>query len=237
MKRVKLTLVAAALAAVFLWSRRARAAPGYDFGIDVRYPDPGGEPWAEDYELLGVGLSNVPSGFPVPEPLENEMSGNLNAFLYMIRRAEHSASHVNDNSDYQIAYGGRRFTGMNDHPTVTGELRGYPLTPEQCRNAGRGPGCVSTAAGAYQFLAQTWIALRDQYPALPDFSPASQDEAARRLLARMGALKFVEAGQLDDAVRAASPSWESLTYATAKQNPKSLATLAQYYAQAGGALA
>ena len=86
-----------------------------------------------------------------------------------------------------------------------------------CINAGLAPGCVSTAAGAYQIIKSTWQGVRD---GLPDFSPASQDAAAIRLLAQTGALKLILAGDIDGAVEKANNIWASLPNATFGQATK-----------------
>jgi lysozyme len=80
---------------------------------------------------------------------------------------------------------------------------------------------VSSAAGAYQLIKATWIRLRDKLQ-LPDFSPASQDLAAVQLLDDIGALKLVQAGDIQGALAKASKVWASLPGSRAQQNPKTL---------------
>jgi len=163
-----------------------------------------------------------------------EMSTNeqkLNAFLFMIRSAEHVYPRdVLNNACYNIFYGGDYFTNMSDHPVNTGEMRGVPLPAAMCIASGFASGkCVSTAAGAYQIIRPTWNRVRSMEPRIPDFSQASQDEAARRLLAECGALPLIYAGDVEGAVRKASKLWASLPGSSAQQNPKSLAfVLARY---------
>lgn len=156
------------------------------------------------------------------------MNGDpVSAFLYMIRSAEHRASDVRSGQDYRTFFGGARFSNMADHPVNTGELKGVPLKPEWCRAAGFPSGrCVSTAAGAYQFTRPTWNELRAPGrwgPRLPDFSPANQDEAARRLLGRLGVPARLAAGDLQGAIAAAAPRWASLPGSTSGQPQKSMA--------------
>ncbi len=63
---------------------------------------------------------------------------------------------------YRVLYGGGRFDDLRRHPEVEVRRR-----------------YVSAAAGAYQFLPQTWrAAARDL--GLPDFGPASQDSGRAR---------------------------------------------------------
>jgi lysozyme len=84
------------------------------------------------------------------------------------------------------------------------------------------PGCVSTAAGAYQLIKPTWVRLRDRLN-LPDFSPLSQDRAAVGLLEEIGAVDLIYAGDIEGAIKKASKIWASLPGSTAQQNPKALA--------------
>lgn len=86
---------------------------------------------------------------------------NIQAFLLMIGTA--------DGDGYRRLFGGRLFDSYADHPRIkiTANLGGKPIT--------------STAAGAYQILANTWDAVRPKL-GLPNFSPASQDCAAVELI-------------------------------------------------------
>lgn len=155
----------------------------------------------------------------------NDFDKRVQAFLHMIRTLETQST-----EPYGVFYGGARFHGFDDHPVITGEMRGVPLSQEMCRNAGYASGiCVSTAAGAYQFNVPTWNEVRAETPRLPDFSPQSQDEAAIRLLRKIGALDSLAVGDFDTALQQASRRWASLPFSTAKQNPKSYAyALSQY---------
>ncbi len=149
----------------------------------------------------------------------------LAAFLYMIRASEHDyLRDVPNDACYFLFYGRVPFLDSSDHPVVTGELQGTRLPDKMCRDAGFGPGCVTTAAGAYQIIKPTWLRVRAAGtwgPRLPDFSKASQDEAARRILHMINALDDVLAGNFDAAVTKASSQWASLPKSTAKQNPRS----------------
>ena len=158
---------------------------------------------------------------PAPDMLTP--SKNVAAFLYMIRCTEHVyPQDVVGGACYNIFYGGQHFSNMSDHPVNTGELKGVLLPDHVCAAAGLGSGCVSTAAGAYQIIRPTWNRIREIAPRLTDFSPASQDEAAVRILNEAGALSLIQNGDLQGALKVASKIWASLPYSTAQQNPKQL---------------
>lgn len=160
---------------------------------------------------------------PEPELEIVDINRNLRAFLYAIRSSEHTVSDVVSGLDYFTFYGGGRFSGYGDHPVATGERAGVRLPDSFCYAAGYAPGCVSTAAGAYQFNLPTWNEIRSYAgPRLPDFSPASQDEAARRLLQKIGALPFIEAGLWGRAIEIAANRWASLPGSTADQGGRSM---------------
>lgn len=186
-----------------------------------------------DFDQLGVGLPTFYHGAGGPLDVVD-----LTPFARMIQRAEHSFVDYATGMHYQTFYKGGKFRDLSDHPVITGELQPIRLTAEQCRRAGIASGnCFSTAAGAYQINRPTWQRIRGKGAYLADFSPASQDEAARRLLAELRVPQLLEAGDFAGAVAAASRLWASLPGSTAGQNPKALETVAAYYRQAGGALA
>ena len=172
-----------------------------------------------------------PGDYEAPDIMTSDPETNVSAFLAMLRRAEHRAADAASGDAYRTFYGGARFSDVSDHPVLTGELRGVPLPPAMCVAAGFPSGkCVSTAAGAYQITVPTWREFREyRGPRLPDFSPASQDEAARRILLKTGALDQIARGDIEGAIRTASARWASLPGSTAKQNPKSLATVLAYF--------
>jgi len=148
---------------------------------------------------------------------------NLSAFLFMIRSTEHVYPRdVLNDAAYSIFYGGSKFSNFADHPVLTGEKKGVPLPDHFCTAAGLKPGCVSTAAGAYQLIKGTWTRLKAKLN-LPDFSPLSQDQAAVALLDESGALDLIYAGDIEGAIKKASKIWASLPGSTAQQNPKALA--------------
>lgn len=155
---------------------------------------------------------------------------NAAAFLKVIQRAEGTAGR----GDYRVCYGySHTINDLSDHPAVTGEWRGVRLPDGMCQAAGFAPGCVSTAAGAYQIIRQTWLRLKARL-GLPDFGPESQDAAALELIRSRGALQDVRAGRFVDAVRKCRNEWASLPGNYARQGQHSLETLAAWYEAAGG---
>lgn len=218
-------IASAALAAVLLNARKAQASTTIvDFGAPIdddaqEFTGPVTEGNLEpiDWNLINWFGDSVRSG---------NSSDNLASFLFMLRSCEHLTNDVSSGADYGTFFGGDRFYNFEDHPVNTGEKTGVPLKPEWCRRAGFPSGrCVSTAAGAYQFTRPTWNALRAagrDGPRLPDFSPASQDEAARRLLRQIGALPLIERGDIENAIRVASGRWASLPGSTSGQPQKPL---------------
>lgn len=180
---------------------------------------------------------------PTSEPMTNlpptnerdELSKRIQAFLFMIRACEHVYPRdVLGGEAYQIFYGGRKFYDLSDHPTITGELRPVKLSDSVCAASGLGPGCVSSAAGAYQFIRPTWTRLRDLSPRLPDFSPASQDEAAIRLLDELGVIQLLREGDVTGAIAQASGTWASLPGSKAQQGPKTALYALDRYAEGLG---
>lgn len=159
---------------------------------------------------------------------------NARAFLQAIKQAEGTA---NQADPYRVCFGYRHTVrSLADHPSITGEWFGEKLPDAQCRAAGFGPGCVSTAAGAYQFIKPTWARLKSKL-SLPDFGPASQDAAALELLSESGALSHIRAGNLGAALNAARKTWASLPGAGYEQPERSLAYIQTAYLNAGGTLA
>jgi muramidase (phage lysozyme) len=230
----ELAIAGAALAAFLLWPKQSRAS---EVIIDRNAPD---DPNALEFDLpLTEGYSAPTFAFPDVFSSIDWLEGDvfmkndpLSAFLYMIRSSEHLLGDVKTGNDYRTFFGGARFFDFSDHPVITGELKGVPLKPEWCRAAGYPSGrCVSTAAGAYQFTRPTWDdgkggglrAAGRWGPRLPDFSPANQDEAARRLLSRLGVPARLATGDLQGAIAAASARWASLPGSTSGQPQKSMA--------------
>ncbi len=125
-------------------------------------------------------------------PAVYRLTPERRALLNTIRFAEGTwlgGSH----EGYRVLYGGGRFADFDRHPEVSVRRR-----------------YVSAAAGAYQFLPQTWrAAARDL--GLPDFGPASQDQAALHLVDRRGVLqRFDREGLTQQVLARLAPEWASL---------------------------
>jgi lysozyme len=211
-------LVFAGLAAWLLLRPREAAA----LQVDTATNDTSVVPSAAITNLETNPVYTLPT-IPPEVRAMNDPQANLSAFLYMIRSTEHVYPRdvVND-AAYSIFYGGSKFQNFADHPVITGEKKGIPLPDHFCKAAGLKPGCVSTAAGAYQLIKGTWTRLQDKLN-LTDFSPLSQDRAAVGLLDEIGALDLIYAGDIEGAIHKASRIWASLPGSTAQQNPKALA--------------
>jgi len=134
--------------------------------------------------------------------------------------------------------GGYRHTinDLSEHPAITGEWRGERLSNSMCANAGFGPGCVSTAAGAYQIIRPTWAKVRDRL-GLRSFGANEQDAAAVELIRQRGALEDVRAGRFEAAVDKCRNEWASLPGNYAKQGQRSMGQLMAWYQQNGGTTA
>lgn len=159
---------------------------------------------------------------------------NLAAALDVIKLAEGTTRGADP---YRVTFGyAHTIRDLSEHPAITGEWRGATLSDEMCQNAGFGPGCKSTAAGAYQLIKPTWVRCRDAL-GLTDFSPASQDAACVYLIQRRGALQDVYAGRVQAWVNKCRAEWASLPGNYAKQGQRSMATLVGWFQQRGGVLA
>lgn len=169
-----------------------------------------------------------------PGDIDAHLQRQTDALLWAIGAAETSPAAMLSGDAFTTFYSGLRFSNLDDHPVLTGERRGVRLSDAMCRAAGHSPGCVSTAAGAWQIIRPTWEAYRaagSWGPRLPDFGPESQAEAARRILGRVGALDALARGDWMGAVALASSQWASLPGSRAQQRPKSLEQFAGLYNQ------
>lgn len=156
---------------------------------------------------------------------------NIRAFLAMIQRAEGTAASADP---YRVCYGyTHTIANLANHPKITGEWAGVKLSDKMCADAHFGPGCISTAAGAYQLIKPTWLSVAGAL-GLGDFGPASQDAAAVELIRRRGALQDVQAGRVAEAVSKCKNEWASFPKNYAKQGQRRLDDLVAWYQQNGG---
>jgi len=161
----------------------------------------------------------------------DQAGANIAAFLATVRQAEGTA---NSPDPYAVCFGYHHtIQDFSDHPALTGEWKGERLPDAMCVNAGFGPGCVSTAAGAYQIIKPTWLKMQAAL-GLPDFTATSQDAAAVELIRRRGAMEDVKAGRFAAAVGKCRNEWASLPGNYAKQGQRSIAQLETWFQQSGG---
>lgn len=242
--RWTLALIATIAAAAVLASRaRAASLPSSEpwRGIelpDLSWLDVGTRPseWGEEADQLpslveSAAVSIDPRTYIPAGVSEQQGARNLAAFLAMIRYAEGTAG---QGDQYRVCYAYRHtIQSLADHPAITGEWLGEVLPDSYCKAAGFGPGCKSTAAGAYQINRPTWVPIKRAL-GLRDFGPASQDAAAVELIRQRGALNDVYAGRVADAIDKVAKTWASLPGAGYLQPERKLASLVSAYQAAGG---
>lgn len=134
-------------------------------------------------------------------------SPNVQKMLNLIASAE-GVKH-----GYNTLFGNERLNDLSWHPNVKKEF----TQTDGKKN-------VTTAAGRYQFLKDTWDGVAKQL-GLKDFSPKNQDIAAVALLAQNGALPSVLKGDFKTAVQKSGSTWASLPsspYAQPKRSWKEL---------------
>ena len=149
------------------------------------------------------------------------MTSNLRAFLDMIAVSEIGKKLLAESDDgYNVLVGGTLFHGYADHPRTIVKLR---------------PGLSSSAAGRYQILMRYFDVYKQRLE-LPDFSPASQDRIAVRMIEECRAMGDIEAGHFDDAVEKCRSRWASLPGAGYQQHENNINDLRAAFVQAGGKL-
>lgn len=158
---------------------------------------------------------------------------NLKAILKVIRTTEGTEKASNP---YAVTYGYKHtIKNFSDHPTNTGEWSGGSLPTAYCNAAGYGSGCVSTAAGAYQFIRPTWNSLKSKL-GLSNFGADAQDRAAIELIKQRGAYQDVLDGNITNALKKISKEWASLPFATAGQPKYGVQDTLNLYKKFGGKL-
>lgn len=121
---------------------------------------------------------------------------NVQKYLGMLRQAEGTAQYADP---YRVAGGGS---------VTLPDLSQYRRIPWNFTDKS-GKKDKSTAAGAYQFINDTWNGAASAL-GLGDFSPRSQDMAAVWLLQKNGSLADVMAGDFQSAVQKDNKTWASL---------------------------
>lgn len=189
--------------------------------------------WYGDVEASVEQLITETEYNTMPLTMPPYLPTQIAAMLQAIREAEGTASR---GDPYRVCYSYRHtIVSFADHPAVTGEWRGETLTDAQCAGAKLGPGCISSAAGAYQFIKPTWLRLKNKL-GLPDFSPASQDAAAAELIKEFGAMPLLEQGRLSEAIAKFKSQWASMPGAGYGQGERSIAWMTARFTEAGGVL-
>ncbi len=153
--------------------------------------------------------------------MADALNGNVKAFLWVIRHCEGTAGP----NGYRTLFGGSLFDSFADHPRV---VKTFKLS--------KGGTLSSSAAGAYQILRRTWDGLIKKLgkQVLPDFSPSSQDRAAVALIQGRGALKDVQEGRFEIALKKCNLEWASLPGSPYGQPTKTLEFCKQIYEKYGG---
>lgn len=152
---------------------------------------------------------------------------NQKAFLDMLAKSEGtSTSKFTKNDGYDVIVG-----GLNS-PNIFTDYSNHPNKLVTVNNAG----LKSTAAGRYQLLYKWYVAYKKQL-GLPDFSPVSQDRIALEQIKEQGALKDIDVGHIQDAIKKCANIWASLPGNNYNQAQRSVAWLIAAYKAAGGTVA
>lgn len=126
-----------------------------------------------------------------PSAARYELTPERQALLNTIRFAE-GTWRGGSADGYRMIYGGELVSKLDRHPDRV-VVRGY----------------ASAAAGAYQFMPDTWERASDSLN-LRGFGPANQDQAALYLVERSGALAAIDQGRLTpDLMARLAPVWAS----------------------------
>lgn len=148
------------------------------------------------------------------------MTINLSAFLDTIGVSEGTSTNPKTkDGGYDVLFGGGIFTDYSDHPRQHITVNGI----------------TSTAAGKYQILAHIF----DAYKALlslPDFSPASQDAIASRIIQEQHALDDIDEGNIPTAIYQLASQWASFPGNSYGQHQQRLDFLIKTYQNSGGNL-
>lgn len=149
----------------------------------------------------------------------------LQAFLDLIAWSEGTSTHpLTRCNGYDVIVTGEQgpqvFTDFACHPFTLGR-------PPILVRSGP-PELHSTASGRYQIVLPTWRELAEKYH-IASFSPMSQDRAALALLVDCKALEAIYAGDLPEAIGAASAVWASFPGNLYHQGGQPLPALLENY--------
>lgn len=148
------------------------------------------------------------------------MNKNVKAFLDTIAKSEGTYGHGDDG--YDVLVGGKFFEGYEDHPRIVVDLPKLKIK--------------STAAGRYQILARYFDAYKKQL-GLKDFGKTSQDAIAIQLIKECGAIKDIEAGHIETAIKKCSSRWASFPNSGYGQHENTMVKLVLSFENSGGILA
>lgn len=143
---------------------------------------------------------NMATRQQIEQALQNQ---NVRKMLDLIARTE-GVKH-----GYNTLFGNQRIGSLNAHPNIR---KRFTQTDGRTN--------VTTAAGRYQFLYDTWNNVARQY-GLKDFGAQNQDFGAVALIAGRGALNDVINGNWQSAIKKLGPEWASLPSSNYKQNKRS----------------
>jgi len=146
---------------------------------------------------------------------------NVVAFLDMLAWSEGTDNGRQPTNDcgYDVLVGGGLFRGYADHPRVVVDLPRLKIQ--------------STAAGRYQLLRRYYDAYKKTL-GLKDFTPLSQDLIALQQIRERRALPLIQAGKVEEAIKAVRKTWASLPGAGYGQHEQKLVDLLAVYRKAGG---
>lgn len=149
------------------------------------------------------------------DPRQYLNNPNVRKFLDVIAKAE-GVKH-----GYNTIFGNERFNNLSAHPNVRKQFKQTD-----------GKMNVTSAAGRYQFLKDTWDDQARRYK-LKDFSPQSQDIAAIGLLIQNGSLPYILKGDYQTATKRSGGTWASLPSSPYAQPRRSQAEIDKWLGVSG----
>lgn len=163
---------------------------------------------------------------------ERTITSNCQALLHVIAYAEGTSTSPATRCDgYDVIV-----TGEDGRPEVFTDFSTHPFAKGRPSKVIR-PGLTSNASGRYQFMLLHYSYYKKELD-LPNFGPEAQDRWAVRLISERHALRMIDAGEFEEAIRAIAPLWASLPGANYKdQNMRKLGELKDAYLRFGGVLA